>query len=148
MNQDTVQEDDYAIDVLTKLIFMVCLTVTIQPDTHNLIRFKEQAMRKSQYFETNNAAVDDPSFPLSFYNYLKSKDITAFINEHKYDRYDSSVERNQLKKLVPKSMLEVFINDSDDLKWTQHKFRGDDQLNDIIKVKESDAYNKFMIGQR
>lgn len=152
MRQDTVQEDDYAIDVLNcNEADLYGMLNSNDPALHSrlcIIRFKEHRMKESKYF-ANNTVVDDPSFAYSFYMYLKNKNIQEFINDQGFNRYDSSIVRDQLKKLVSKPMIELFIEECDTLRWIPHKFKGDDELYDVIKVNDlKESYNRYMIGQK
>ena len=151
MNQDTKQEKDYAIDVLntneSDLYGMLNSNDKALLSRLCIIRFKEQPIKESKYF-SNVDVIDDVNFAYSLYCYLKSINLDSYIHERCYDRYDSSEVQAQLKALQPKSSLADFI-DNVDLPWVAHKFRGDEQEYEIVKLNDlRDAYNKWMIGNR
>ena len=64
------------------------------------------------------------------------------------DRYDSSIVQNQLKELLPKSSIQDFLETAE-IKWIEHKFRGDDTKYEIVKCSDlRDAYSKYMGNSR
>ena len=113
MNADTVQANDYAIDVLNTndsslygmlrgdkaLLSRLCI-----------IRMKERTMQQSPYYK-DVGVIDDESFGYSLYCYLMNIDLTEFIEQHKYSRYDIDKTNMIVAELreVQKSTLDNFL---------------------------------------
>lgn len=153
MCKDVKKENDYAIDVLN----------TNHPDLYGMLnsndkallsrfcimRFKERNINLSE-FATDINVIDDESFAYSLYKYLMNLDLTAFIAQRLFDRYDSSIVREQLKK-IKGSPLDEFI-ESIDTYWYDRLYKGEHI--EYITVTDMKAYyknysrdNKFKFGQ-
>ncbi len=104
MCSDTKQKKDYSIDVLN----------TNDPGVYGLlkggnallsrlciIRLKERDIKQSEYYKDINV-VNDVNFAYSLYNYLMSIDLSEFIAQSKFNRYDMN-ETN----IIAKQLLEI-----------------------------------------
>ena len=143
MCKDTKQESDYAIDMLN----------TNHPDLYGMlnsndkallsrlciIRLKERDIKESVYYK-NISIIDNPSFPISLYNYLMNIDLTDFINKGLYDRYNSDIVQNQLKS-IKGSILDDFI-EYIEANWEEGTYKGK-PIEYITLSNMRDLYSKY-----
>ena len=127
MCADTKQKNDYSIDVLNTndagvygllkgdraLLSRLCI-----------IRLKERDIKKSEYFKDINV-IDDISFGYSLYNYLMNVNLSEFIAQSKFNRYDLNETDIIAKQLleIKRSLFDDFLDSIYD-SFTLKKYKG------------------------
>ena len=150
MCSDTKQKNDYSIDVLN----------TNDPGVYGLlkggnallsrlciIRLKERDIKYSKLVHDVDV-VDDPCFPYSLYNYLMSIDLSEFIAQRRFNRYDMNETDIIAKQLleIKRSLFDDFLDSIYD-RFRLKKYKGVEV--DAITVDELlSHYDSFMRNKK